>query len=646
MPPSVIKPGVTIDGRYRLERRIGAGGVGEVWLATQEGLRREVAVKLLHGEISRHGMQRFEREAQALARIQHPNCVMLYDFGQSEEFGCPYLAMEVVEGMSLAERLGDQLPWPEVARIGLEIAEALTAAHDLGIVHRDLKPENVMLLARSGDGAPLVKVLDFGIARIVEDDETRLTATSDVFGTPRYMSPEQIRSTAAAGPASDLYTLGVILYEALEGSTPFDGPSDIHVMQAHLSESPPSLRRHDIPPHLAVLVNQLLRKTPSERPGSASEVAERLRQIMAGDPRGVENGPIAAGESGNAGQLKSVTLGIVGVLGGLGVVLAGLSFSSDEPDAPPVELPPPPPVVEASVPDAPDENVAPVATVADEPDASTEPEPTCSTEPEWRGTRIFGGESYAMHVPRDLDFRDRRALVVALHGSMGNGATLIETSGLKTVAEREGVLLLAPTSRTLPEAWRNPAAAGDLMRLIQKTAEAYCVAPEQVFLLSTQAGSEMANLLACEMPFGAMASHGARKTVGGCPNGAPIPFMTVTGRHDPYMPYQGGERCYDQSPVPAWTTHLAALRKRHRCEDDFTVYERWESGFCQRWQGCSTALATCEFDGGHDWPGVKSTARSWVELFAPATDCSSSPARVDLAELVWAFFDTAIQPGE
>jgi eukaryotic-like serine/threonine-protein kinase len=223
------------EGRYRLVRRIGVGGMGEVWEADDTVLGRRVALKVLVQELANdpRATRRFVREARATAKLTHPNVTRVYDFGR--DGGVPYLVMELLEGDTLADRLaGGPLPPSEAARIGAAVGDALDAAHRQGIVHRDVKPGNV-LLTPVGE----VKVMDFGIAAAV--DETHSTTGSGLYGTAAYISPERAAGQAAT-PAADVYSLGAVLYELLTGRPPFLGDSPVLVVRAHLQEPPRPVR--------------------------------------------------------------------------------------------------------------------------------------------------------------------------------------------------------------------------------------------------------------------------------------------------------------------------------------------------------------------------------------------------------------------
>ncbi|QFG25066.1 serine/threonine-protein kinase [Actinomadura sp. WMMB 499] len=272
-----LAAGTELDGRYRLESVLGRGGMGEVWRAVDLRLRRPVAVKVLPAELADvpGAMDRFEREAEATAALQHPGITVVFDVGRTGD-GLAYLVMELLEGEDLRtvmRRHPGGLPVEEAVGHAVQVADALAAAHSRGIVHRDIKPANLFVLA---DGR--LKLCDFGIAGLA-DAATRLTQDGGTVGTPLYMAPEQFRG-GAADFRSDLYALGCVLHELLTGEPPFRSGSGLPgLMYAHLNEAPPPVGavRPDVPERLERLVHDLLAKAVDRRPESAAAVASYLR---------------------------------------------------------------------------------------------------------------------------------------------------------------------------------------------------------------------------------------------------------------------------------------------------------------------------------------------------------------------------------
>jgi serine/threonine protein kinase len=283
--------GRTLDEKYRLDERLGTGGMGTVYRATHLLIDRPVAIKLLNPRYveDEAAQVRFRREARAAGRIQHTNAVTVTDFGRTSD-GFVYIVMELLEGRTLREVLAHDAPLDTARSVSMmmQISAAVGAAHEAGVIHRDLKPANIFVVQRK-DAPPYIKVLDFGIAKLAadaldDDDTNTLTQVGAMIGTPRYMSPEQCDG-AKLTPASDVYSLGIILYEMLTGTTPFNGTSPIAIAIKH-SQTPPRSPREfvaTIPPALEEVVLHALEKRPEDRPRDANAfrselyaVAERL----------------------------------------------------------------------------------------------------------------------------------------------------------------------------------------------------------------------------------------------------------------------------------------------------------------------------------------------------------------------------------
>lgn len=287
-PPSFV--GRTIAGRYRLSRRVGEGGLGNVYQAEQVlgATPRAVAVKLLRPEWSNDPAvkARFHREVATVARLEHPNTVRVYDFGETED-GLLFIVMEYLEGRSLEAVLAETgtLPAARVARIVRQVTASLEEAHALGIVHRDLKPANIFLIDGHGAADAIIKLLDFGVAKgqptVTSSGVTSLTELGAFVGTPAYMSPEQF-SSRGVGPRSDIYSLAVTTYQMLAGRLPFPAETAVEWARAHMSAPPPPLAvEHGagpIPESMRRAVLRGLSKDPAERQGSAAELANELER--------------------------------------------------------------------------------------------------------------------------------------------------------------------------------------------------------------------------------------------------------------------------------------------------------------------------------------------------------------------------------
>jgi serine/threonine protein kinase len=321
--------GKVIASQFQVERKLGQGGMGAVYLAEQLEMGRKVVLKVMHPSLlgSAAGPvieERFKREARMVAQLNHPNVVQVYVFGRTDDQQL-YMAMEYIEGRTLRELLLDRqrLPEARALRILDQICGALIEAHDLGLVHRDLKPENVMLTDRHGN-PDYVKVLDFGIAKMRTAPDVRLTQTGAVFGTVQYMAPEQARAQAV-DQRTDIYALGVILYELVSGQLPFSADSVFEYMLKQV-DAPVVLPTRRFPelvilPRTEAIIARALEKAPANRFQSASELQRELRLALADRPDAGKPFPTPpvprSGPGGNAGFAG------VAPLGGAGAAAAG-----------------------------------------------------------------------------------------------------------------------------------------------------------------------------------------------------------------------------------------------------------------------------------------------------------------------------------
>jgi eukaryotic-like serine/threonine-protein kinase len=294
------------DGRYRVLRKLGSGGMADVFLAEDEELGRRIAIKILN---DRHAsdeqfVERFRREAKNAAGLSHPNIVQIYDRGEAE--GTYYIAMEYLEGSTLKETAAHRQPLPVGEAIGYarQILSALRFAHRKGIVHRDIKPHNALI---DDDGG--VKVTDFGIARA--GAASQMTEAGSIIGTAQYLSPEQARG-GVIDHRSDLYSVGVVLYELLTGTVPFTGDTPVEIAMKHLSQvpEPPSAKRPDLPHSLDQVVLRALAKDPDERYGSAEEMDAELARVAEGLPVTSETAEAATAVLAGAGVMDTAQTAI------------------------------------------------------------------------------------------------------------------------------------------------------------------------------------------------------------------------------------------------------------------------------------------------------------------------------------------------
>ncbi|MDB4971507.1 MAG: serine/threonine protein kinase with repeat [Myxococcales bacterium] len=294
-PP--YESGTVLSGRYQIQRRLGEGGMGRVYEAEHMQLGRRVAVKVMRRKYAEQKamVERFRVEARSASRIGHPNVVQVFDFGTTEA-GEGFIVMELLDGAALSDVIKQQgaMDLPRVLTILGEVATALRAAHDSGVIHRDLKPANIFLIRMNADERERVRVLDFGMAKLIDlgDEGGGLTAAGEILGTPEYMAPEQ----AVGGEVDrriDVYALGCVAYEMWTGQPPFSGPNYVTVLAKHMDEKAPRISDvRDAPPALDHLIARSLAKNPDDRPADMGAVLTALQRIA--EDEGVSTAVVAS----------------------------------------------------------------------------------------------------------------------------------------------------------------------------------------------------------------------------------------------------------------------------------------------------------------------------------------------------------------
>jgi serine/threonine-protein kinase len=281
--------GQVVDDRFEIRGRLGQGGMATVYRALQRSVGREVAIKLIDQRYASDGMgvRRFLREARLASQLAHPNTVSVLDAGQSSD-GRLFIAMELVRGRTLADVIAKEGPFPvdRAARIGVQLCDGLEAAHKLEILHRDLKPSNIMVLD-DPPGRDAVKILDFGLAKSLAEEESQVTATGYVIGTPGFMAPELVRG-AEASTASDIYSMGVVLTEMVSGKAVWGAGPTQEVEKRQAGGMPARL---GLPPSIRPLIERLLSPDPAQRPASAGELRQALLALIGSRGRVTNSAP-------------------------------------------------------------------------------------------------------------------------------------------------------------------------------------------------------------------------------------------------------------------------------------------------------------------------------------------------------------------
>jgi tRNA A-37 threonylcarbamoyl transferase component Bud32 len=409
--------GRTLLGQFVLREKLGEGGMGAVYLAEQPTVGRRAVVKLLQPRLAGDPeiAARFNLEARAAAALNHPHIVTVYNYGADD--GALVLAMEHLEGRDLERRLaaeGPLLP-ARAVHVARQICDALAEAHRRGVVHRDLKPSNVMLVTRGRD-ADFVKVLDFGIAKV---EGVTITGGGTVFGTPEYMSPEQLRAEPLDG-RSDLYALGVLLFEIIAGRLPFSGATPEAQMQAHLQQLPPSLLeaapQAGVSPALAALVAQLMAKDRAARPADADAAAEALA-ALAGAPEAAAGGARRAGAAGDGAGLPAWQLAaLFAVLLATAIGLLVLLRPSGEPAGSA-----PAGTTSAAAHPAPAASAATPSGAAPSASGESAPASLASADPSLPPLRALEKQFLIMPVRGSMSWADRRAILRSLYARIDAG---------------------------------------------------------------------------------------------------------------------------------------------------------------------------------------------------------------------------------
>ena len=622
-----MQPVRVVANRFELLRVLGRGGFGEVWAARDRETGREVAVKMVQALATAETRRRLSVEARALQRLDHPNCVKIIDMGVDQD--APYLVMDLVQGHVLRSIMGAPLPISRIMYIAAQLCDALDHAHNLGITHRDLKPDNIIL--RPEPGGERVTILDFGLARLSGREQSDITKTGEVLGSPMYMSPEQLRGSRDVGPSCDLYALGVLLFEMLQGHPPFRGESPLEVGMQHLMQPPPSVSRPDCPANLRDAVSRLLAKEPQDRFRSARQVAASLRGHTR-DPVA----PSAAMEVATEVATSRSYRAIIAVLLVAVVVLFAVIIAMSHSQAPQPTSSPAPADVPRVLRVAPTAHPPEEAHVAEEAVTENEVERApalvdgCTKTPQpgvyfWvDGTDDYEFHRASMFVPYGYEPTRPYPVVILLKGrSLGPVAAKQSSddfghnSKFKMAASDEQFLTISiePLRDERSMLWLERHDAQNIAwtrRALDILSERACVDRSRVFVVGYDRGARFAQVLSCQMPVSGLAlmNPAVAKPDALCkPN--PIPTLHMYATKDRRVPPNGGPPLCTKF-VPDANVHYPSAKdfaapwlERNQCSPrgkrpaDFEA----KGGTCHEFRCKSAPFWQCAVEGGHGLVG-------------------------------------------
>ena len=691
-----LTKGLVVMDRYQLESPLGEGGYGAVWTATQLNVERLVAIKFLKAQMFDDAAQRrFKREANALARLQHPGCVTLIDFGQSEHGA--YLVTEFLDGKELSDWLQEgERPLVELLDVATQILKALQHAHEERIIHRDLKPANI-IMTRSADGRPFVKVLDFGIASVAGSKRGDITKTGDVFGTPGYMSPEQLLGEEDVGPSADLYAFGVMLYQMLERKRLFDGDSAIEMSMKHLTHPAPPLSPQ-YPPALNQIVQRCLQKEAPNRFQSAEAALNALAQlefsgsVMAAagyapppgfsqpafmqTPRHQPHTTIHAQQPRDH-RLTAVAVTLLGLVviaavvvvwtaqvrdadGPVTVVQApsGVSLTREAASAAKSKIPTIPPSVDAG-----NRNEAPY--IENDAGQRVGRSGGCDAEPfvERGVSEIqFGSSSIFVFVPENYDHSRAHRAVMFIHDTNQKPTNMLRRTGMQDRAEADNVVVIMPFSENWEYPWTREPEHRYLAAVADEVAARVCLDYEQFAVFGHGSGGHGAYGDVCQfMPEAHAVIFSSWRLLNGnqpCYVGdKPIPTLMLSPTQDGRDPVKGGTGCYGGNPIMSLKEHNRRFVEALACDASSKQSTTIDDAVCTTWN-CAVAFEICEIDGGRQLHGTKAQmlpdGHEFLQLGMQLTgggsnstkDCTTAPAKFNGVTHAWKFLHATIWQDE
>ena len=662
MIPSV---GDTVAQRYRITAEIGVGGFGAVCAATDMHGDRTVALKFL---VPDRGSQyapttkaRYNREVRMVASMRSPHAVKLFDHGSTEQ-GVLYMVFEHVPGEDLSvllRRRGTLRP-PEAIHVVRQVLLALVEAHQLGLLHRDIKPDNIRVFEYMGD--PLTaKLLDFGLARPTDDGHPSVTKTGEFVGTPRYMAPEQLMNEPLSA-TTDIFCCGMVLFELLLGADSLAGSNvsdQFARLRAEQSIDVAHLRTAVGP--LADIVDRMTRPDPSARFQRAADVIAALDALASGgaqpQPQPAapahpmsplhDNATLDSGGTVTIGWRTAAGLGMLLLLiGGALAVVVVLSAKDEAPPAPPPRNTPvitpvaTPPEVAASDARA-DANAAGMHNAADAA-RDADVESGCGNEPLFMGSGLLDtGEwvdaKWAAYVTKKYEPNTRHAVLILLHQQGHSGVEFIDGSGFKSIADDEGLILLAPWDQAWLSAWESRERQSfEIEDMLAEAKRTFCVDDKRVFLVGHAGGGGFAQHLSCRDWVAGAAVYSITPGLGNqhfCEPAAPVPFMKLHPRDSGHDPFAGGQSCTG-SMRQSVRDRERAWKSRNGCTGKPKRYYKQRATECFQWQCDGAPFRSCHTEKGRGWPGIPRRHRKF-----DLSNCDGENPGSDLpmAKLIWDF---------
>lgn len=668
------RPGDLFDGRYQIESVLGEGGFATVFAALDIRLGARVALKVLrpeNGSSYRPDTRaRFRREVGILERLKHPNIVDQLGYGESAD-GRLFVVFELLFGRDLTEVLEERgrLDPIVVASVLRQLLGALDAAHTAGLLHRDLKPQNVRVVG-DADQALTVKLLDFGIARSADTSHPSITKTGELIGTPRYMSPEQLRGVALDAN-SDIYSLGLVAFELLMGKSALTGSSifeQIERMRTGHLWSVPELERAN--PGLLAIIQRMTARAADERYQSARAALSALEALGTSGGFTTENAtvslldetvnhptPESARRPGRPARISPRVLVVLSILGLAGVLAVAAAIGlTDEPAPAPVavtktQTPDPPTVAKTTTPTP--ANVNAELELDDEPTGSPISQhgsSGCRNSPPFANSGKLNDQLLTM-LPLDYTGERMHPVIMLLHHKGRAASELVRESGFADIVDQHGIIIIAPSAADMKGDWGEPKNDLPFLRGQLDLAEAeLCIDRSRVFAVSHRTGGRAVANLSCVPWITGVAFHSFGVRLNDDPRvdppsdvakmfcaDSPKPTIWLAPKRSRYIPTTSKRPCHTSRHFLPLERVEAMWKERNDCSDERQEVEL-DGGDCHTWS-CKTPLRVCLLDGGIAWPGTVIAAGKGLLL------CADEPPGADfpIVEEIWRFFES-IEP--